>query len=44
MGFGEEAEALEPQELREMLQDELGRARDMYEDVRAKGLESLPLF
>jgi proteasome accessory factor B len=44
MGFGDEAEALEPQELREMMQDELTRARNMYEDVRAKGRESLPLF
>ncbi|ABB23707.1 helix-turn-helix transcriptional regulator [Pelodictyon luteolum] len=44
MGFGEEAEALEPQELRILLHDELSRANNLYEDVRAKGLESLPLF
>jgi len=44
MRYGSEAEALEPQELREMLQYELLTAGKMYEDVRVKKVESLSLF
>jgi predicted DNA-binding transcriptional regulator YafY len=44
MRHGCEAEALEPQELREMLQHELLNTSKMYDDVRAKSLASLSLF
>ncbi len=42
--YGNEAEALEPQELREMLQYELLATGKMYEDVRIKKVENLSLF
>ncbi|HWQ26322.1 MAG TPA: WYL domain-containing protein [Chlorobaculum sp.] len=44
MRYGSEAEALEPQELREMIKHELLMTECMYEDVRAITLESLSLF
>jgi proteasome accessory factor B len=44
MRYGSEAEALEPQELREMIKHELLLTESMYEDVRAITLESLSLF
>ncbi len=44
MRHGCEAEALEPRELREMLQHELLTTSKMYEDVRVNSQESFSLF
>ena len=44
MRYGSEAEALEPQELREMIKYELLATAKMYEDVRVQKVESLSLF
>ena len=44
MRYGSEAEVLEPQELREMIQYELLATAKMYEDVRFQKVESLSLF